>query len=444
MLIRIPASRVRPLLGNMLRQALASTHAGLALRQCIHKDGNRLTIGRRQYDLRAYQRVVVVGAGKASAAMARAIEPILGRHVDRGLVVVKYGHGVPTRRIAVVEAGHPLPDRAGLTAARRIMELITSLTAQDLLIVLLSGGASSLMPAPVNGVTLGDKQRVTEQLLRCGAGIAEVNIVRKHLSDLKGGRLAALTDATILTFILSDVVGDDLSAIGSGPTAPDPTTYSDAIMCLRRYGLWSSVPRSVRRHLTSGLSGRLTETPKPGTRVFRRVRHEIIGNNAMALAALMKTARSAGWRTLVLPPFTNDARAAGAEYGVLAKRVLMRGRPVPRPCCLIAGGETSVTVRGSGKGGRAQEFALAAAKAVAGLSGVYIAAVATDGTDGPTDSAGALVSGETWGRAKRMGLDLEKALNRNDSYRALKRLNCHITTGPTATNVNDLYLLFVF
>ncbi|HET8721810.1 MAG TPA: glycerate kinase [Nitrospira sp.] len=444
MLIRIPASRVRPLLRKMLRQALDRAHAGGALRRSVRKDGDRLTIGRRRYDLRTYRRVVVVGAGKASAAMARALEPILGRHLDRGLVVVNYGHRLPTRRIAVLEAGHPVPDRAGLAASRRMMQLVAGLSAQDLLIVLLSGGASSLMPAPVDGVTLGDKQRMTEQLLRCGAGITEVNTVRKHLSDVKGGRLAALTDATIVTLILSDVIGDDLSAIGSGPTTPDPTTSRDAVRCLRRYGLWSSAPRAVRRHLTRGLQGHLTETPKPGAQLFERVRHELIGNNATALRALVGTARSAGWRTVLLPPFTGDARAGGAELGALAKRIVLRQRPVPRPCCLIAGGETTVTVRGSGKGGRAQEFALAAAKAVAGLSGVFVAAVATDGTDGPTDAAGALVSGETWNDAKRIGLDVEATLNRNDSYRALNRLNCHITVGPTATNVNDLYLLFVF
>lgn len=428
----------------MLRQALDRVHAGRALRRSVRKDGDRLMIGRRRYDLRKYQRVVVVGAGKASAAMARALEPILGRHLDRGLVVVNYGRRLPTRRIAVVEAGHPVPDRAGLRASRRMMQLVAGLTAQDLLIVLLSGGASSLMPAPVDGVTLGDKQRMTEQLLRCGAGITEVNTVRKHLSDVKGGRLAALTDATIVTLILSDVIGDDLSAIGSGPTTPDPTTYRDAVRCLRRYGLWSSAPRAVRRHLTRGLQGHLTETPKPGAQLFGKVRHEIIGNNATALRALSAAARSAGWRTVLLPPFTGDARAGGANLARLAKRILMRQRPVPKPCCLIAGGETTVTVRGSGKGGRAQELALAAAKAVAGLRGVFVAAVATDGTDGPTDAAGAVVSGETWVDAKRIGFDVQAALNDNDSYRALNRLNCHIRMGPTATNVNDLYLLFVF
>ena len=323
-------------------------------------------------------------------------------------------------------------------------EIAAGLTAHDLLFVLLSGGASSLMPAPVPGLTLSDKQRVTNQLLRCGAGIAEINCVRKHLSTLKGGRLAALSGATIVTLVLSDVIGDDVSAIGSGPTAPDRTTYGDAVACLRRYGLWSSAPRAVCQYLENGAKGRLTETPKPGARLFRRIHHEIIGNNAIALAALTATARSAGWRTLMLPPFTKEAREAGADMGTLARRIITQQSPVSNPCCVVAGGETTVTVKGSGKGGRAQEFAVAAAKAVAGLTGVYVAAVATDGSDGPTDAAGGLVSGDTWRRAGRMGMNLDATLISNDTYRALKRLKCHIITGPTGTNVNDLYLLFVF
>jgi glycerate 2-kinase len=427
----------------MLRQALSSTHAGHALSRTLRKDGDELAIGTQRYDLRDYNRILVVGAGKAAAVMARAIEPILGRHLEDGVVVVKYGHRVRTRRIAVVEAGHPLPDRASLAAAQRVAAFATGLTDRDLLFVLLSGGASSLLSAPVSGVTFSDKRRMTDQLLRCGADIAEVNCVRKHLSALKGGRLAALSRATIVTLVLSDVIGDDLSAIGSGPTAPDPTTYRDAVACLRRYRLWSSVPRNVREHLTKGVKGRVADTPKPGADLFRRIHHEIIGNNATALTALTATARSAGWRTLLLPPFTKDATKAGAEMGRLARRICIRQRPVAPPCCVVAGGETTVTVTGSGKGGRAQEFAVAAAQAVAGLPGVYIAAVATDGSDGPTDAAGALVSGDTWQRAVRTGIDLEAALAHNDTYRALKRLNGHIMTGPTGTNVNDLYLMFV-
>ena len=442
--MRLPPSPVRPLVAKMLNAALASAHAGQALRRIVRRDGDNLIIGRRRYHLSNYERLVVVGAGKAAAPMARAIEPILGRRLTDGLVITKYGHGLPTKRITVVEAGHPLPDRAGLKAARRITALVRGLTPRDLLVVLLSGGASSLMTAPVAGVTLTAKQRVTDQLLRSGAGIAELNTVRKHLSNLKGGRLAALGDATIVTLVLSDVIGDDLSTIGSGPTSPDPTTYRDAVRCLRRHRLWSSAPSGVRKHLIDGMKGHLADTPKPRAKPFRRVQHEILGNNALAVAALCAAARSDGWRTLVLPPFTNEARVAGAQMGALAKCVVKGQRAVRGPFCVVAGGETTVTVKGSGLGGRAQEFAAAAARAIAGLPHVYVAAFATDGTDGPTDAAGALVSGETDSRARRIGIDLEAALAGNDTYRVLKRLNCHIMTGPTGTNVNDLYLLFVF
>jgi glycerate 2-kinase len=441
--MQLPASPVRQLLVRMLTDALEAAHGGHALQRAIHKSGDVLTIGSRRYDLRKYRRVVVVGAGKAAGSMARAIEPILGRRLDGGCVVTKYGHTTRTKRIRVVEAGHPVPDRAGLAAARGMLSLVSSLTDEDLLIVLLSGGASSLLPAPVSGVRLADKQHVTKLLLWCGAGIGDINSVRKHLSNLKGGRLAASTDATILTLILSDVIGDDISTIASGPTAPDPSTYQDAIDCLRHYRLWTSVSRSIRTHLRRGVEGQVTETPKTGTQLFERVHHAIIGNNSAAVACVISNARSVGLRTVLLPPLIQEARASGAYVGSLARSILTKQEPVASPCCIVAGGETTVKVMGAGRGGRAQEFAVAAAKVVAGLPNVYVAGVGTDGTDGPTDAAGAFIDGDTWHRATRLGIDLNAALRQNNTYRALKRLGSHIITGPTGTNVNDLYLLFV-
>lgn len=443
MSIQLPASPISRLLTRMLSQALDACHAGKALRRVLRKSGDVLTIGSRRYALHDYERVVVVGAGKATATMARAIEPILGRRLHSGLVIVKYGHAVPTRRIAVREAGHPIPDHAGQMATKRLLAITSSLTGRDLLIVLLSGGASSLMPAPVPGVTLADKRHVTSQLLRCGASIGEINTVRKHLSNIKGGRLAASTKATIVTLILSDVLGDDLSAIASGPTVPDPTTYSDAVDCLKKYRLWSSTPRSVRAHLEQGRRGRHEETPKPGAPLFRKIHHEVIGNNALALTALISAAGSAGLRTILHPALTGEARIAGSYIGSLAQGILTQQEPVLKPCCLVAGGETTVVVKGRGRGGRAQEFAVSAAQAIAGLPNVWVAALGTDGTDGPTDVGGALVSGDTWRRATRIGVNFPRALKRNDTYPALKRLHSHIITGPTGTNVNDLYLLFV-
>lgn len=376
--------------------------------------------------------------------MARELETVLGDRLSGGLVVVKYGHGARTRRVRVVEAGHPVPDRAGLQGARRLLDLVTGLTADDLLLVVLSGGASSLLPAPCPGVSLADKQRTTTLLLRSGATIQEINAVRKHLSALKGGQLIAATRATVASVILSDVIGDDLGSIGSGPTAPDPTTFRDARTILDRFHLWTNLPARVRAHLTRGLRRQVPETPKPGARVFKRVQNQIVGNNRAAVAAVAKAAESAGLRTLVLTTsLTGEARDAAKFLVALAREARVSGQPVRPPACLVAGGELTVTIRGQGRGGRAQEFALAAAMDMAGLHDVVVAALGTDGTDGPTDAAGAAVSGETMARANRRGVNLRRALAENDAYPVFRRLGGHIVTGPTRTNVNDLYVALI-
>jgi glycerate-2-kinase len=442
--MQIPSSPIRPLLRKLLVRGLAAVDGRTAVGRAISRNGEELVIGRRRYDLRRYERVVVVGAGKATASMARAVEQRLGPRLQGGFVVVKYGHGLPTKRIVVAEAGHPVPDRSGRRAAARLCAMAAELGRRDLLIVLLSGGASSLLPAPVAGVTLADKQRTTQQLLRCGASIPEINTVRKHLSQIKGGHLAELTEATVVTLILSDVLGDDLSAIASGPTAPDPTTYQDAVTILKRDRIWRALPQRVRQHLDRGCQGFTSETPKPGSSLFRRVHHHIVGNNAMAVMAVTCAAREAGLRTLVhTPAITGEAREAGRRFGALARDIVHEGKPLQRPCCVVAGGETTVTVTGKGTGGRAQEFATAAALEIAGLAKVWVVAIGTDGTDGPTDAAGAVIDGNTVARAQRLSVDLKGALKRHNTYPALKRLHQLIITGPTGTNVNDLYLLLV-
>jgi glycerate 2-kinase len=442
--IQIPSSPIRPLLKKLIVRGLTSVNAGRAIRRAISKHGNVLIIGRRRYDLHRYERVVVVGAGKATASMAQAVERQLGPRLDGGLVVVKHGHRLPTKRIIVAEAGHPVPDQSGQQAAARLCAIASELGRRDLLIVLLSGGASSLLPCPIPGVTLADKQRTTRELLRCGASIQEVNTVRKHLSRIKGGRLAELTKASVVTLILSDVLDDDLSAIASGPTVPDPTTYQDAKAVLKRYRIWRAVPQRVRRHLDRGCQGLVNETPKPGSSLFRRVYHCIIGNNGAAVTAVARAAREAGLRTFVhTPGLTGEAREAGKRFGALAKQIARSGKPLHRPCCVVAGGETTVTVTGKGTGGRAQEFAAAAALEISGLARAWVVAIGTDGTDGPTDAAGAVVDGDTVARAQRCAIDIEDALKRHDIYPALKRLHQLITTGPTGTNVNDLYLLLL-
>jgi len=442
--MQIPPSPIQPLLKKLIVRGLAAVDARTAIGRAISRNGEELIIGRRRYDLRRYERVVVVRAGKATASMARAVEQRLGTRLHGGFVVVKHGHGVPTRRIVVAEAGHPVPDRSGQRAATRLCAMAEELGRRDLLIVLLSGGASSLLPAPVAGVTLADKQRITQELLRCGASILDINTVRKHLSQIKGGRLAELTEATVVTLILSDVLGDDLSAIASGPTVPDPTTYQDAVAILKRDRIWQTVPQRVRQHLDRGCQGLVSETPKPGSSLFRRVLHHIVGNNAAAVTAVTRVAREAGLRTLVhTPALTGEAREAGRRFGVLARNIVREGKPLRRPCCVVAGGETTVTVTGKGTGGRAQEFAAAAALEIAGLAKVWVVAIGTDGTDGPTDAAGAVIDGNTVARAQRISVDLKGALKRHNTYPALKRLHQLIITGPTGTNVNDLYLLLV-
>jgi glycerate-2-kinase len=375
--------------------------------------------------------------------MAQALEATLGTELDNGLVIVKAGHTLTTKQITVVEAGHPIPDRAGLRATQRLLRLIQHLTSRDLLIVLLSGGASSLLPAPVAGVTLADKQRTTRLLLRSGATINEINTVRKHLSLVKGGGLAASTRATIVTLLLSDVIGDDLGSIGSGPTAGDRSTFSDAVEVLQRYRSWHAVPAAVRRYLHRGQKGAAPETLKPGSRRLRSVQHHIIGNNRIMLEAVACAARQAGLHTkFVSHPIMGEARVAAKQLTDLAKAMTQR-RSLKRPCCVVAGGETTVTVTGRGKGGRAQEFAASAAFEMAGLPNTWVMALGTDGTDGPTDAAGAIVSGRTVARAKEHGIDLRSSLNRHNTYPALKALRCHIHTGPTGTNVNDLYLVLM-
>jgi glycerate 2-kinase len=442
--MKIPPSPIRPLLKKLIVRGLTAANARTAVGRAISRNGMKLIIGRRRYDLSRYERVVVVGAGKATASMARAVEQRLGPRLHGGFVVVKHGHVVPTKRIVVAEAGHPVPDRSGQRAAARLCAMAAELGPRDLLIVLLSGGASSLLPAPVAGVTLADKQRTTQELLRCGASIHDINTVRKHLSRIKGGRLAELTEATVVTVILSDVLGDDLSAVASGPTVPDPTTYQEAVAILKRDRIWRVLPQRVRQHLERGCQGFVSETPKPGSSLFRRVHHHIVGNNAAAVAAVIRAAREAGLRTLVYrPALTGEARVEGQRFGALARNIVREGKPLQRPCCVVAGGETTVTVTGKGTGGRAQEFAAAAALEIAGLAKVWVVAIGTDGTDGPTDAAGAVIDGHTVSRAQRLSVDLKGALKRHNTYPALKKLQQLIITGPTGTNVNDLYLLLV-
>jgi glycerate 2-kinase len=390
-------------------------------------------------------RVRVVGAGKASGAMAAAAESALGDVIADGLVVVKDGYRAPTHRITLVEAGHPVPDARGEAAAHRIRALAEACGADDLLLVLVSGGGSALTPAPVPPITLADKQAMTRLLLAAGANINQLNAVRKHCSLLKGGQLArAAAPARVHALLLSDVIGDPLDVIASGPTAPDVSTFADARAILERFDLLARAPAPIVDRLERGIRGEVPETPKPDDPVFRRVTNTVIGNNALVVDAAAARARALGYTPHVLTrSLEGEAREAADRLVVLARQFREGRGPVAAPACVIAGGETTVTVRGKGAGGRCQEFGLAAALALEGQDGVVALAAGTDGTDGPTDAAGALVDGGSARRARERGLDPRPSLDANDSNPVLAATGDLVVTGPTNTNLLDLYLLLI-
>ena len=443
---------------RIIRAALQAVDPARAIQKAVHRDGNLLYVGGeqdagREYDLGQYERVFVVGGGKAGAPMAQALSKILGERLTAGWINVKHGHLVDaplTERpshpsVRVHQAGHPIPDDAGRQGAQQIVDMVRQAQAYDLVFCLISGGGSALLPLPVQGIALADLQSLTDALLRCGATINEINAVRKHCSQIKGGQLArAAFPATVVSLILSDVVGNPLDVIASGPTVPDPTTFADAYQVLARYDVVDAVPASVVTHLQAGQRGDLPETPKPDDPVFGRVQNVIVGSNAIAAQAARAEAEAMGFHTLLLSTYIEgEAREVGRVMAGIAKSLVSEGWPLPRPACVIAGGETTVTVRGSGKGGRNQELALASALAIAGWPDVTIATLATDGTDGPTDAAGAIATGETVRRAQAMGLSATDFLRRNDAYTFFDCLGDLIRTGPTNTNVNDLTFILV-
>ncbi len=440
-----PNLQLRKAVAAILTAAVRAVEPATAVRRVLVRHGHRLRLGTRWYDLRQSRRIFVVGMGKAAAPMAAAVEQILGKRITDGLVIVKYGHTGPLRRIRLVEAGHPLPDAAGERGAAQMLDLLRNASEDDLVVCLVSGGGSALLPAPVPGLTLQDKIAVTDLLLRSGATIQEVNLVRKHLSQVKGGRLAqAAAPARLLVLVLSDVLGDPLDAIASGPVSPDPTTFAGALAVVRRYQMEDRLPASALAYLRRGASGHEAETPKPGDPLFHRVQVVVVGNNMHALTAAAHRARGLGFRVLVLTPFLEgEAREVARVFASVARSVRAVRTPLGSPACVLAGGETTVTVRGPGRGGRCQEFALAAAAAIAGWPAAVVAGFGTDGTDGPTDAAGALVDGETTARATSLGVDLSRALADNDSYAVFRDLGDLLVTGPTKTNVNDIYLALV-
>jgi len=377
--------------------------------------------------------------------MAQALEKIFGDRITRGFVTTKYGHSLPLKKIEVIEAGHPIPDPNGFKGAKKIQSLLKESGTEDLVIFILSGGASALLPLPANGIALEEKQEVTQLLLDCGADIKEINTIRKHISQIKGGWLARWAyPSTVISFILSDVVGDQLDVIGSGPAVPDPSSFEEAWEILKKYDLIDEVSASIKKYLLLGREGKVEETPKPGDAVFEKVYHTLIGSNLLALRAAEKEALSTGLNTLILSSsIVGETREAARFHAAIAREVISSGHPLPKPACILSGGETTVTIKGRGIGGRNQEFALAMALEISELEKVVFLSGGTDGTDGPTDATGAIVDHTTLSRARSKGLDPKAYLENNDSYSFFKNLGDLLITGPTHTNVMDVRILLI-
>ncbi|MGE5262334.1 MAG: glycerate kinase type-2 family protein [Acidobacteriota bacterium] len=428
---------------EIFRAALNAADPRAAVRRTLRREGGRLSVGARTYDLAQIRRVFVIGFGKASGAMGQAVEEVLGGRIESGWISVKYGHGAPLRKIHLHEAGHPLPDDNSVLGARRILELLDQTGIDDLVICLISGGGSAILELPVAGVSLEDLRQMTDVLLRSGATINQVNTLRRHISQVKGGQLARRSRAPIISLILSDVIGSPLDTIASGPTAPDATTFADALRIVEQRGVRSQLPASIVRHLERG--GReIPDTPKVGDPAFERVQNVVIADNSIACEAALRAARDRGFNALLLSTYVQgEAREVAKVLAAIAKEIAASEHPVARPGCVIAGGETTVTVRGDGKGGRNQELALAAAIELTDLEEVLILSAGTDGTDGPTDAAGAIADGSTLKRAAEKGLDARLFLARNDAYHLFEPLGDLIMTGPTNTNVNDVMLVLV-
>ncbi len=427
----------------IFRASLAAADPAAALLRHVRVRNGTLFAGRNRYSLRGIRKIHVVGAGKAGAAMAQAVERLGFPAEKRGasLVNVKYGHVAKLRWIELNESGHPVPDAAGVRGAERIAEIAESAGSDDLVLCLISGGASALLPFPAPPVTLEEKQTVTKLLLACGATIHEINAVRKHISGIKGGQLARMAyPARVVAIILSDVIGDNLDVIGSGATAPDASTFESAQAVLEKYRIVHDIPMSIRRRLASGMRGDIRETPKRGDPIFERVQNLIVGSNRLAVEAAAAEARSLGFRTVILSTqIEGETREIARMHAAIAKEIARYGRPIARPACVISGGETTVTLHGTGTGGRNQEFVLAAAIGIAGLDGTVVLSGGTDGTDGPTDAAGAIADGSTLAR----GPEALKYLDDNDSYHYFEKLGDLVITGPTNTNVMDVRLMLV-
>ncbi len=439
-------------LAKLRRDAIAIFHSGLkavdpvvAVKRHLKYLDSRLEIQGQTYDLSEFENIYVIGMGKASASMARAIEELIGERCTDGIINVKRGHSVPLKIAKINEAGHPVPDEAGLAGTKEIIELLEQTCEKDLVLCLISGGGSALLPAPSEGLTLQDKQQTTKVLLDSGANIHEINAIRKHISQVKGGRLARMAyPSTLISLILSDVIGDNLDSIASGPTVPDSSTFEDCLHILDKYEIRQRILRSVVEFLEKGVRGEVEETPKTEDPAFTKTGNFIIGSNILAVRAAKEKADELGYNSLILSSFIEgETKEVARVHSAIVKGIISTSNPVARPACVISGGETTVTIRGKGLGGRNQEFSLAAAIDIDGLENTVILSGGTDGTDGPTDAAGAIADGTSLRRARELNLKADYYLRENDSYNFFQKLGDLLITGPTRTNVMDLRLVLV-
>jgi hydroxypyruvate reductase len=418
----------------------------------LQRQGKQLIFGKHKRSLDKYRNIYVIGAGKAGCKMAASTVNILGEYFSYGCVIVKDGYtdinaslNLPSD-LEIIEAGHPIPDIRGVNGTQKIVDLLFQTDIHDLVICLISGGGSSLLCLPAPGLSLSDLQITTSLLLTSGAPITDINVVRKHIESIKGGQLArASYPSEMITLILSDVVGDPLESIASGPTVPDPSTYEQALLILNRYDIINHVPSVVSNHLLKGIVGTTTETPKRGDVVFSKVHNIIVGSNRMATKAACKQAKREGFKSYVLTnSLEGEAQEVGKILAAIAREAAVKHIPSSRPICLIFGGETTVSVRGTGLGGRNLELALATVSRIATLDDTMIITLATDGGDGLTDAAGAVVTGCTYERAKKLQMDPQMYLNQNDSYNFFEPLNDLIRIGPSLTNVNDIAIIVTY
>jgi glycerate 2-kinase len=428
---------------QIIEASINAVKTDLLIKRRIKLRNNILTIDKLKLDLPQYEKIYIIGAGKASGFMSRELELILSDKIFYGIVTVKYGHSAPCRKIRILEAGHPVIDQNSLSATKQILQVVESASNKDLVICLISGGGSALLEKLPENISLGDLQKLFELLLGCGANIEEINIVRKHLSSVKGGQLArAIAPASCVSLILSDVIGDPLESIASGPTAPDSSTFQEAWAVIQKYKLIARIPNSIRQHLEKGIEGKIPETVKPNDPIFKNIHNLIIGNNFEALTIAGKKANQLGYNTLILTSqVQGEAREVAKVVTGIIREIQDKNLPISKPACLLVGGETTVKIKGKGKGGRNQELALAALLAMSPSAKDYlIASCGTDGTDGPTDAAGGMVHPGIWDKSDELKLLPLKYLENNDAYSFLEQTGGLIKTGPTGTNVMDIIL----